>query len=321
MRYSLFLSDDNIHSRALFAGILYSASSCFYNSFAFTSKRFTISDPEKAITALTSTMNMESQLGADSRTAIDFSGNGAGNSTTLQHSGESPTLNDNNGGFDIAGEIKRWQQLHQTNLSAAPTALLSTSSNNLQHDASTAAFLQQVLESQQQRGAPNRFEIPLANYAALSGGNFGQILGSGTNDSSNGNVELFSNDNSNSNGTLNHLQQNNFFSDARLLMAQQAVAAMNFPNFSNQLIFQQQQQQPAQAPQQEEILEPPLPSPHSLFHRDGSRRMRGGVIEPFPVRIMILLQIVFFNFVSLLTKQDFLSVDFCRKNFIAYFWK
>jgi hypothetical protein len=32
-----------------------------------------------------------------------------------------------------------------------------------------------------------------------------------------------------------------------------------------------------------------LPSPHSLFHRDGSRRMRGGVIEPFPVRRLRIL--------------------------------
>lgn len=33
----------------------------------------------------------------------------------------------------------------------------------------------------------------------------------------------------------------------------------------------------------------PLPSPHSLFHRDGSRRMRGGVIEPFPEKLHRLL--------------------------------
>lgn len=32
-----------------------------------------------------------------------------------------------------------------------------------------------------------------------------------------------------------------------------------------------------------------LPSPHSLFHRDGSRRMRGGVIEPFPEKLHRLL--------------------------------
>jgi hypothetical protein len=33
----------------------------------------------------------------------------------------------------------------------------------------------------------------------------------------------------------------------------------------------------------------PLPSPHSIFHRDGSRRMRGGVIEPFPEKLHRLL--------------------------------
>jgi hypothetical protein len=32
-----------------------------------------------------------------------------------------------------------------------------------------------------------------------------------------------------------------------------------------------------------------LPSPHSIFHRDGSRRMRGGVIEPFPEQLHRLL--------------------------------
>lgn len=33
----------------------------------------------------------------------------------------------------------------------------------------------------------------------------------------------------------------------------------------------------------------PLPPPHSIFHRDGSRRMRGGVIEPFPEKLHRLL--------------------------------
>jgi len=32
-----------------------------------------------------------------------------------------------------------------------------------------------------------------------------------------------------------------------------------------------------------------LPSPHALFHRDGTRRMRGGVIEPFPEKLHRLL--------------------------------
>eukprot|EP00980_Cylindrotheca_fusiformis_P020232 scaffold7316_cov123-Cylindrotheca_fusiformis.AAC.7 len=33
----------------------------------------------------------------------------------------------------------------------------------------------------------------------------------------------------------------------------------------------------------------PLPSPHSILHRDSSRRMRGGVIEPFPEKLHRLL--------------------------------
>jgi hypothetical protein len=60
-------------------------------------------------------------------------------------------------------------------------------------------------------------------------------------------------------------------------------------NAMNQLLAMQsmmmfpQQQNHLQAEQQ------PLPSPHSLFHRDGSRRMRGGVIEPFPEKLHRLL--------------------------------
>ena len=41
--------------------------------------------------------------------------------------------------------------------------------------------------------------------------------------------------------------------------------------------------------QQPNLPDMPLPSPHSLFHRDGSRRMRGGVIEPFPEKLHRLL--------------------------------
>merc|ERR1712187_966115 len=43
---------------------------------------------------------------------------------------------------------------------------------------------------------------------------------------------------------------------------------------------------PSQSNTSQEV---PLPSPHSLFHRDGSRRMRGGVIEPFPEKLHRLL--------------------------------
>eukprot|EP00522_Entomoneis_paludosa_P018244 CAMPEP_0172449198 /NCGR_PEP_ID=MMETSP1065-20121228/7959_1 /TAXON_ID=265537 /ORGANISM="Amphiprora paludosa, Strain CCMP125" /LENGTH=400 /DNA_ID=CAMNT_0013200815 /DNA_START=215 /DNA_END=1417 /DNA_ORIENTATION=- len=58
--------------------------------------------------------------------------------------------------------------------------------------------------------------------------------------------------------------------DARLLLAQSQFGGL-MPG------------QPNAAP------EVPLPSPHSLFHRDGSRRMRGGVIEPFPEKLHRLL--------------------------------
>jgi len=68
-------------------------------------------------------------------------------------------------------------------------------------------------------------------------------------------------------GVTNPLLQPSFLQDARLLMAQNQLNAATL-----------------QARQ-----EIPLPSPHSLFHRDGSRRMRGGVIEPFPEKLHRLL--------------------------------
>lgn len=235
-------------------------------------------------------MSSGAHSGSESRSTLDIMGSGTGNNA-FQPSGEAPEGNDGSG-FDIASEVKRWQQLYQTTLSGAPTALLSTGSNNLQHDASTAALLQ-ILESQQQRATSSRFDIPLANSMGLVGGTFGHLPGSGTMDSNIGSGDLFNSESiSNSGGPLNQLQSN-FFTDARLLMAQQAVAAMNFPSFSNPLLLQ-----PAltQSQQGESTSELPLPSPHSLFHRDGSRRMRGGVIEPFPVS---LLPCSFGGFVSL----------------------
>lgn len=67
----------------------------------------------------------------------------------------------------------------------------------------------------------------------------------------------------------NPLLQPSFLQDARLLMAQNQLNAAT-----------------ALQAQRQEV---PLPSPHSLFHRDGSRRMRGGVIEPFPEKLHRLL--------------------------------
>lgn len=75
------------------------------------------------------------------------------------------------------------------------------------------------------------------------------------------------------NGSVNQMLQPGFFQDARLLMAQNQLSS---PNIMNQGLMQQQS-------------DVPLPSPHSIFHRDGSRRMRGGVIEPFPEKLHRLL--------------------------------
>ena len=67
-------------------------------------------------------------------------------------------------------------------------------------------------------------------------------------------------------GTMNPMLQPAFFQDPRFFMA---TAQSQFsPNRQNEV---------------------PLPSPHSLFHRDGTRRMRGGVIEPFPEKLHRLL--------------------------------
>lgn len=253
-------------------------------------------------------MNSDALNGSESRnTSLDMGG--IGTNGAFHQSGES---SGNDATFDIASEIKRWQQMHQANLSSgSTTALLSTSgtSSNLPHDASTAALIQQVLESQQRGSNTNRFDIPLASSMGLAGSTFGSIVGSG--DSNFGN-DLFSNNDSNiNNGALNPLQSN-FFSDARLLMAQQAVAAMSFPPYPGVLLQQQSQQQN----DNNNSMELPLPSPHSLFHRDGTRRMRGGVIEPFPVRRRLL--IFSFGHVASPLISEFWGI---RKNCIASCWK
>jgi hypothetical protein len=253
-------------------------------------------------------MNSDVPNGSESRnTSLDMGG--IGTIGAFHQSGESSGAG-NDATFDIASEIKRWQQMHQANLSSSSTtALLSSSgtSSNLPHDASTAALIQQVLESQQRGSNSNRFDIPLATSMGLAGSTFGSIVGSGD---SNFGSELFSNNDNNNNGGLNQLQSN-FFSDARLLMAQQAVAAMNFPSYPGVLL---QQQQPQQQNENNSSLELPLPSPHSLFHRDGTRRMRGGVIEPFPVRRLLLFHWV------MPSAHSFLHFG-SRKNCIASCWK
>lgn len=254
----------------------------------------------------------------------------------LQSDADAQLLTENaNTGFDIANEIKRWQQIHQSNNNTTSTALIqNVGSNNIQNadSSSTASFLQQILDSQgyqqQRNGTSNRFDIPLASSLSLQGGSVGQIIGNETQNQTSTNDFFNNNDSSNNDngiGTNNSMSNNcnvnlnnvltntNYYTDAhrQILMAQQAVAAMNFPSFTNPVLFQQssmqgqpQQQQQPTFPQLQpstqqaydpsttmkgSLIEIPLPSPHSLFHRDGTRRMRGGVIEPFPEKLHRLL--------------------------------
>jgi len=71
----------------------------------------------------------------------------------------------------------------------------------------------------------------------------------------------------------NPMMHPGFLQDARFFMAQTQLN----PNMATT------------AAMQNDMSDVPLPSPHSLFHRDGSRRMRGGVIEPFPEKLHRLL--------------------------------
>lgn len=216
-------------------------------------------------------MNSENHAMPHDGTDGGFLGGAGGNVSGLLQQQMPPNQvdlqgNGGGGGLNISNEIKRLQQLHQIGSGSNSNALLMNPGSG-QHDASTAAFLQ-MLDSQQ-RGNPNRFENPLASSMAMSAAPFGGIPGAlgGTSVGSSG---------MSNNGVINQMQlPSNFFADARLLMAQnhlqqQAAAVMSFPGM----------QPPIQGGGNPEM---PLPSPHSLFHRDGSRRMRGGVIEPFPV--------------------------------------
>jgi hypothetical protein len=223
------------------------------------------------------------------------------NQPQLHMQQQSPQIDPNGSGLNIANEIKRLQQLQQFGGGHSSNALLMNPGSG-QHDPSTAAFLQ-ILDSQQ-RGNSNRFEIPLVGSMGMSGapvvGSMGMsgapmsgpmimsgapLTGSMNMSEPNGGTNHAGSGLCNNVGSMNPPMQlpSNFFADARLLMAQnhlqqQAVAAMNFPGLQPQ--HMQPQQQLAQGGG---VAEAPLPSPHSLFYRDGTRRMRGGVIEPFPV--------------------------------------
>jgi hypothetical protein len=79
--------------------------------------------------------------------------------------------------------------------------------------------------------------------------------------------------------STNPLLQHNAGLDARLLMAPGQLPDPVLGNFGALGLAQHVVG----------IGELPLPSPHSIFHRDGSRRMKGGVIEPFPEKLHRLL--------------------------------
>jgi hypothetical protein len=161
--------------------------------------------------------------------------------------------------LNISNEIKRLQQLHQLGNSQTPgNGLLMTGSSR--GNDNSAAFLQSMFDQQQKAQNP-RYEEALRQNM----------------------------------GNQNPMLQPGFLQDARFLMAQnqlnpgmQSLPPMQGQGQQQQLQQQQQQsqQQQQQGGQQSEL---PLPSPHSLFHRDGSRRMRGGVIEPFPEKLHRLL--------------------------------
>lgn len=137
--------------------------------------------------------------------------------------------------INISNEIKRLQQLHQLGAATqAPANALLLSGNQRTNDPSTA-LLQSMLDQKVQ----------------------------------NQRIEDSFRQNLNAPGT-NPILQAGFLQDARLLMAQNQLNAMQYPAGPGR-------------------VEMPLPSPHSLFNRDGSRRMRGGVIEPFPEKLHRLL--------------------------------
>jgi len=196
--------------------------------------------------------------------------------------------NANTGVLNISNEIKRLQQLHQLGAAGGnpSNALLMNPGSTGIHDPATAAFLQSMLAADSQQKAnqggtsnSNRFESALTGAGAA-----GNMLASNNTNNSSG-------DASSQNNAMNSMAAtmqlpSNFLNDARLLMAQNQM----FQNAQGGVLpfaMMPPQQQQSQDQQQLRAAagsnpEMPLPSPHSLFHRDGSRRMRGGVIEPFP---------------------------------------
>lgn len=220
-------------------------------------------------------------------------------SNNLNNANNGGANNANTGALNISNEIKRLQQLHQLGAAGGnpSNALLMNPGSSGIHDPATAAFLQSMLAADSQQKAnqggtsnSNRFESALTG-----GGASGNMLASNNTNNSSMSAST-SGDASSQSNAVNSMAAtmqlpSNFLNDARLLMAQNQMfqnaqgggvlpfAMMPPPPQQQQSQDQQQLRAAAAAGTNPEM---PLPSPHSLFHRDGSRRMRGGVIEPFP---------------------------------------
>lgn len=174
--------------------------------------------------------------------------------------------------IDLSAEIKRLQQLHQMSMSSAgaqPNALLMTHQQQQNQQQQQAALLQSMFGNTSDKQVINN------------------------NNNNNSTSLLFDQGNNNNNShsgvasaSFNPVFQPGLLQDARLLMAQNPFGGGGMNPMMMQAagaILQQQGLTGGGA------LEQPLPSPHSLFHRDGTRRMRGGVIEPFPEKLHRLL--------------------------------
>jgi hypothetical protein len=185
---------------------------------------------------------------------------------------------------DMAGNDGSVQQQQEFNLNNQALALLRAQNGGFGLDASTiTAFLQQQQAGKMDRqGASITSEIKRlqqlhqmnalgasGNGLLLPGGHNAALLQSMMEDQQKSINFRFDNPLAQPMGGINPMLQPAFFQDSRLLTAQNQYNAENMNSL-----------------RQGEI---PLPSPHSLFHRDGSRRMRGGVIEPFPEKLHRML--------------------------------
>ncbi|KAL7574953.1 hypothetical protein ACA910_010775 [Epithemia clementina (nom. ined.)] len=172
------------------------------------------------------------------------------------------TGNSGQGTFDFNTELKRFQQLQQFS-APAPSNNAFTASNNTFSASNNNAF-----------SAPsnNPFLLPNSNAPSNVQLNQGSVPNQAAFlQSILEQQKLQQNTNFMGGAGINPLLTHpGLLQDARLLLAQSQLGCLL----------------PSQTNTSPEI---PLPSPHSLFHRDGSRRMRGGVIEPFPEKLHRLL--------------------------------